>query len=199
MNAKEKWTIGGFALMAVMVVLTMVLGVLPPVMQATAINARTDQISQGNIERNNFLESLKKTALDKESYFIEVTNQRVLMPTKLNIVEYMDYLGADAKTSGVTLTNLSVQPPAHFVAPVSVTKSAEVAAAQARLANGALFVSELSVSASGSTAQLADFLDRVRLGKRYALVYKVNSAEGEDPKGLMTVDLSIQLFTLVRK
>ena len=199
MNAKEKWTIGGFALMAVMVVLTMVLGVLPPVMQATAINARTDQISQGNIERNNFLESLKKTALDKESYFIEVTNQRVLMPTKLNIVEYMDYLGADAKTSGVTLTNLSVQPPAHFVAPVSVTKSAEVSAAQARLANGALFVSELSVSASGSTAQLADFLDRVRLGKRYALVYKVNSAEGEDPKGLMTVDLSIQLFTLVRK
>lgn len=199
MSGKEKWTIGGLTLMAIFVMITLLSGVLPPVTQASDINAKVQQINLGNIERNRFLESLKKTALDKESYFIEVSNQRVLIPTKLNIVEYMDALDADAKVSGVTLTNLSVQPPAKFVAPVSVTNSADVTAAQARLSNGALFVSDLSVSASGTVAQIADFVDRIRLGKRFALISKINSAEGEDPKGQMTADLSIQLFALVRK
>lgn len=199
MTAKEKWSIGGVTFMALMVVLTLLTAVLPALMQSNDINARADQISLGNVDRTRFLEDLKKTALDKESYFIQVSQQRTLMPTQLNIVEYMDSLSEYAAASGVTLANLSVQPPSHFVAPASVVKTANIAAAQARLANRALFVSELSVSATGSAAQIANFLDTIRKGQRYALVYKVSSPEGEAGKGEMTTDLSIQLFTLLKK
>lgn len=199
MTPKEKWSLGGLTLMAFMVVLTLMMAILPPMLQANEINARADQITVGNIDRQRFLEDLKKTALDKESYFIQVSQQRTLMPTQLNIVEYMDALNEHAAATGVTLANLSVQPPAHFIAPASVIKTANIAAAQARVANGALFVSELSISATGSAAQLANFLDVIRKGQRYALVYKVSSPEGEAAKGEMTADLSIQLFTLLKK
>ena len=199
MTPKGKWSIAGFTLMALMIVLTMLLAILPAMIQSNDINGRSQQIEASNVDRQRFLEHLKTTALDKEKYFIEVTQQRTLMPTVLGIVEYMATLSDYAAATGVTIANLSVQPPSHFVAPASVLKTANIAAAQARLANGSLFVSELSVSVTGPVARVSNFLDVIRKGKRYALVYKVGAPEGEGAKGELTANLSIQLFTLLKK
>lgn len=197
MKPKNFWTVGGLLLMTAIIVSTALLGVAPTLIGSQALVETKAKIDQGNISRGAFLSKLQASAKDKAALAIDLAQKRALFPTRLSNVELMDSLSEVATKSGVQISNLTTSSPQLFVAPASVADSARYARALQNIPPGALYVSEISVSFSGSITQLAEALNLLQSGSRYILVYRITLPESsETTPGTYDLDVSAQVFML---
>jgi hypothetical protein len=194
---KNFWTVGGLLLMTVIMVSTALLGVMPTLLASQALVETKAKIDQGNISRGAFLAKLQASASNKAALAIDLAQKRALFPARLANVELMDSLNAVAANSGVEIGNLTTSTPQLFVAPASVADSARYARALQNIPPGALYVSEISVSFSGSITQLSEALNLLQSGSRYILVYRITLPESsETTPGIYALDISAQVFML---
>jgi hypothetical protein len=194
---KNFWTVGGLLLMTVIMVSTALLGVMPTLLASQALVETKAKIDQGNISRGAFLAKLQASASNKAALAIDLAQKRALFPARLANVELMDSLNTVAANSGVEISNLTTSTPQLFVAPASVADSARYARALQNIPPGALHVSEISVSFSGSITQLSEALNLLQSGSRYILVYRITLPESsETTPGIYALDISAQVFML---
>ncbi|WP_138315760.1 hypothetical protein [Rhodoluna limnophila] len=197
MKSKNSWTIGAGALMVVVVLATIFLGIMPTLVQVRSLDSASETVRDENVNHRQFLETLKENAADKVNLLISVTKQRLLVPNQLHIVEVMAELDGVASENSVAVQNLSVSAPQQYVAPTQSVATAEFDQAVAKLPSGSFFVSELSVSVSGTQAEISDFVEALGQASRYILISKFVIAEAVPAKGNdVTADIAAQLFTL---
>lgn len=200
MKTKNLWTIAGIALMATILFSTAFLGIMPTLIQSQALLDAKVSNDQDNIARKAFLAKLQASSRDKDKLIIDLAQNRQLFPPRLANVEIMDELNAISEDTGVEVTNLSTSNPQHFVAPTAVANSAKYANALAAIPAGTLFVSEMSISLTGTLSQINAALMELRTGPRYVLVYHVVIPEkSSDTPGVYAADINTQVFMLANK
>lgn len=198
MKAKSAWTIGGVTLMVIMIVADLILGIIPTYNSIQRLDQSIRQTIGQNTERTHYLTVLRNRARNKDHFYVQVSKQRNAIPNSLQVVEFINQLDAMASKTGVEVSNMTLGTPQPYGVPASITHSSQYAAAAAVVPAAYLNAAPVTVSVTGSLAQIRDFLVALKGNERYLLSSGVTMQPMDlsaASQGTLQASITGQVFT----
>ncbi len=197
MKSRNLWLlVGGLAVLSLLV-LTAMFGIVPTVIEIQNVDQNRQQSVRENQAQSLLLEQLKTTAVNREALVESVKKLDVLLPSELNLVEFVRQLDETQTETGVSVSDLKISPPQVYVAPAAVSSEPSYLQALASVPEGDLFVSEFSLSISGKLSAISSYLERLRNGDRLILVSNLVFSESDTASNQsLTVDISAEVFAM---
>lgn len=197
MKPKQLWTLGAFTLMVAIGLGTVALGVLPNIAQIAALENTRVQAREDNLVKLTYLADLKLKAADKAALMVALEKKRLMVPTRLSNVEFMDELKTIADDRGVFIERFSTSRPQKFIPPNPLKASTEYRSAINEIGSTQLFVSNLEITLQGKMTDIAEALIDLNTGPRYVLINRVSVPKADGLSDtIVTADFSCQLFML---
>jgi hypothetical protein len=197
MKPKQLWTLGAFTLMVAIGLGTVALGVLPNIAQIAALENTRVQAREDNLLKLTYLADLKLKAADKAALMVALEKKRLMVPTRLSNVEFMDELKTIADDRGVFIERFSTSRPQKFIPPNPLKASTEYRSAINEIGSTQLFVSNLEITLQGKMTDIAEALIDLNTGARYVLINRVSVPKADGLSDtIVTADFSCQLFML---
>lgn len=197
MKSKNLWLLGGGLAVLSLLALTAMFGIVPNAMEIQKVDQNRQQAVRENQAQSLLLEQLKTTAVNREALVESVKRLGVLLPSELNLVDFVRQLDEIQIETGVSVSDLKVSTPQLYVAPAAVSSDPAYLQALASVPEGDLFVSEFSLSISGKLRAISSYLEKLRTGDRLILVSNLVFSESDTASDqTLTVDISAEVFAM---
>ena len=198
MKNPRTWNYAGLILAIVIPFFALFVGVLPAIQGAQAIDQTREAVVIDNEARAALLRQYTiDSRLNKEKIALDLADLIARVPTSLNAVEFVDELRALSASTGATVSQFSAANPIAYVAPANLAATPALAEALSMFPRSGVFVSNVTLSLTGTVDQITAFVDGIRNGTRCALIYSlVIPNQIPDKAGRVTADISAQVFVL---
>ncbi len=191
------WFVGGGLGILVLLALTAVFGVIPGALEIQNVDQSKQQVIQENQAQSLLLQQLKTTAIHRDDLVASVDKLKLLIPSELNVVSFLEQLDQIQSETGVSVSDLKISPAQVFVAPAAISADPAYLQALASVPQGDLFVSELSLSLTGKLNAISAYLEKLRTGTRLIMVSNLVFSESDTSSDKpLSVDLSAEVFAM---
>ncbi len=186
--------------MIAIAVTTAFTGIIPTYTAAQQLDLMAQNVAAQNITQQSFLNGLQRQSTNREGLSIALSKKQGLIPSGLQAVEYMHEVNALAVESNVTLEQLTIGQPHSILFAAGNNGAPNANQGASALSRGSLFISDISISISGTITQIANFTELLRTSKRYTQVSSVVMPDnGQSGGNTILVDLKAQIFMLKAK
>ncbi|WP_380175607.1 hypothetical protein ACFEMC_09040 [Kineococcus sp. DHX-1] len=194
-NRNTVWVAGTAALALLMLVATYFLLVQPQRASASDLADQTQQVRDSNLAIQERTEQLKAQFATLGDEKQQLAADKASLPSSAELPQLLRQLDGYARTSGVTLTNVTPGSAEAFVADGAAAPAAASTAAStgATPASGVLAL-PLSLQVNGSFAQVELFVKNVQADmKRY---YAVSTLDLQNGEGGVAATLTGKVFVM---
>ena len=178
MNQSRIWTVGAVLLIIGLLAGTWFLGVAPRLTDARDADSAHEQAISLNTMHRQTLAALQADHERLDEIVSELDEAHSVLPELPEVSRHIASLGALARQSGATVSDLTVSPPAAYVPSDDAT--GEYLAVATELANGGLYVVDVTITARGSESALLNFVAALQAGQRLMLVHDAQLLKEED-------------------
>lgn len=191
-NRNTVWVAGTAALALLMLVATYFLLVQPQRASASDLADQTQQVRDSNLAIQERTEQLKAQFATLGDEKQQLAADKASLPSSAELPQLLRQLDGYARTSGVTLTNVTPGTAEAFVAD-GAAAPATAASTGATSASGVLAL-PLSLQVNGSFAQVELFVKNVQADmKRY---YAVSTLDLQNGEGGVAATLTGKVFVM---
>lgn len=191
MNQSRLWTIGAVLVIAALIAGTWLLGVSPRLAEASQADTELQSAQTLNNSHRRTLADLKAEAENLDDVTEKLDELQRVIPEKPEISAFIAEIESLARRTGVRITAVALNDPVPYIAPEF--EDAELAAKANVATQNGLYVIPINVIAEGNGSALLNFTAALQGGTRFALVYGVSVALGDDGN---SVTIQGQIFGL---